>query len=102
MLNAAKAPGAYVPSLGRPQHRGSLDGMQKKSDDIKMATVPSVTNLMRIHPDYRLNYHHPNTVVSLHEYSKLYFYQFYLADCITSMLKCTCLMPMNTRIVKKK
>lgn len=51
---------ADVPSLDLPQHLGRLDGMQKKSDDIKMATVPSVTYLMRKHAESRfsLNYHH--------------------------------------------
>lgn len=34
-----------VPFLDFPQHLGKLDGMQKKSADIKMATVPSVTYL---------------------------------------------------------
>lgn len=36
-----------LPSLDFPQHLGKLDGMQKKSADINMATVPSVTYLMR-------------------------------------------------------
>lgn len=38
---------ADLPSLDLPQHRGKLDGMQKKSVDISMATVPSVTYLLR-------------------------------------------------------
>lgn len=41
-----------LPSVERPQHLGSLDGMQKKSDDIRMATVPSVTYLRRKHADF--------------------------------------------------
>lgn len=40
---------ADLPSLDIPQHLGKLDGMQKKSVDINMATVPSVTYLMRKH-----------------------------------------------------
>ncbi len=40
---------ADLPSLDIPQHLGKLDGMQNKSDDINMATVPSVTYLMRKH-----------------------------------------------------
>lgn len=39
-----KMPG-NLPSSDLPQHLGNLDGMQKKSDDINMATVPSVTYL---------------------------------------------------------
>lgn len=40
---------ADVPSPDLPQHLGRLDGMQKKSTDINMATVPSVTYLKREH-----------------------------------------------------
>lgn len=40
---------ADIPSLDFPQHLGKLDGMQKKSADINMATVPSVTYLMGKH-----------------------------------------------------
>lgn len=40
---------ADLPSSDFLKHLGKLDGMQKKSADINMATVPSVTYLMRKH-----------------------------------------------------
>lgn len=61
-----------LPSSDFLQHLGKLEGMQKKSADINMATVPSVTYLLRKYYQCNANNNVKNlmTHLTLDQHSK--------------------------------
>lgn len=81
---------ADVPSPDLPQHRGRLDGMQKKSTDINMATVPSVTYLMREH------------VFKKSIFLLIYYLSIYLSNYLHRCCRPLFLLPLFTALTKRK